>query len=122
MLISHSSKFKKSHKQKIRLRSRSARRQEPAFGTFAIRAKESIRFAEWHYETVQKVFKRQFKKTGLLWFKGNPNIPISSKPVNIRMGKGKGATQFWSHMAPTGVILAEGFAPNTSAIVRVVKT
>lgn len=94
MVISHVSKFKKQHKQKIRIRSQACKLREPTFGTFAIRTKEASRFTEWQFETVQKTLRRGLKKNGFIWFVGTPNVPISAKPTNIRMGKGKGAVSF----------------------------
>lgn len=119
MVVNHIAKFKKYHKQKIRLKSTTRTFPEPRFGTFALRAKESTRFAEHHYETVQRLFKRHSKKIGCLWFPGNPNRPISAKPTNIRMGKGKGATAFWVHMVPTGAMIAEGTGLNYDSLAKI---
>lgn len=94
MNASHISKYKKYHKQKIRLKSTVRSIREPVFGSFSIRSIESTRFSENHYGALLRVFKRHSKKIGSLWFLGNPDRPISAKPVNIRMGKGKGATAF----------------------------
>lgn len=121
MIISHVAKFKKYHKQKIRMRSTACKLREPIFGTFAIRAKEASRLTEWHFETVQKTLRRSLKKIGYIWFLGNPTIPISAKPTNIRMGKGKGAVSFWSQMVPTGSTMFEVGGQNRDFVARAVK-
>lgn len=121
MIISHVAKFKKYHKQRIRIRSVACKLREPIFGTFAIRAKEAGRLAEWHFETVQKTFRRSLRKMGHIWFLGNPTIPVSAKPTNIRMGKGKGAVAFWSQMVPTGAVMAEVGGQNRDFLARAIK-
>jgi ribosomal protein L16/L10AE len=66
MAVSHVSKFKKYHKQMIRVRSQAQTLREPTFGTFALRTKEASRFTEWHLEAVQKGLRRSLKKNGYI--------------------------------------------------------
>ena len=58
-------------------------------------------------EAARQAIVRKTKRKGKLWIRCFPNIPISSKPIETRMGKGKGATQYWSFRTKRGTVIFE---------------
>src|SRR5689334_18497226 len=65
------------------------------FGQFGIKALESGRISAKTIEAVRRVITRKFKRTGQIWIRVFPDIGVSCKPAEVRMGKGKGSPSFW---------------------------
>lgn len=112
-------KYKKYHKQKIRRISIVQPINEPIFGTCGIQTAEAGRFAASHFDSARRTIRRHVKRSGKIWFLGNPNLPVTKKPTTIRMGKGKGSVEFWSRPTRAGSTILEIAGPNTQQAIRV---
>jgi large subunit ribosomal protein L16 len=78
-----------------------------AFGQYGLKALESGRIPSKTLEAVRRVLTRKFKRMGQIWIRIFPDIAVSSKPAEVRMGKGKGAPSFWVCRIKQGQILFE---------------
>lgn len=107
-LIPKWKKYKKYHKQKLQLTALT-RQVTPLsnFGAYSICTLEPGRIAARHFESMQRTSRRLLKKAGKVWITGFPHLPISSKPLEIRMGKGKGAVAYWAMPVRAGSTLFE---------------
>jgi len=77
------------------------------FGSFGIKAIESGRICSKQLESIYKCIKKVIKKVGRLTMRAFSHTPITKKPVEVRMGKGKGAVNFWVCNVPCGMLLYE---------------
>nr|AST08675.1 50S ribosomal protein L16 [Chlorella heliozoae] len=77
------------------------------FGQFGLKALEPGRIPAKTIEAVRRIITRKFKRTGQIWIRVFPDIAVSSKPAEVRMGKGKGAPSFWICRVKKGQILFE---------------
>ena len=77
------------------------------FGQYGLKALESGRIPARTLEAVRRVFTRKFKRTGKIWIRIFPDIVVSAKPTEVRMGKGKGSPSFWVCRVQKGQILFE---------------
>lgn len=78
-----------------------------SFGQFAIKANENARLSAKPIEAARRVITRKLKRQGKLWIRFFPDIPVTQKPAEVRMGKGKGSIDFWASMIAKGEILFE---------------
>src|ERR1700692_2000317 len=83
------------------------------FGAFGLKSLEPERVTARQIEAARRAITRQMKRPGRVWIRVYPDVPISSKPAEVRMGKGKGAVEFWAARVHPGRILFEidGVAP-----------
>jgi large subunit ribosomal protein L16 len=79
----------------------------PSFGKFGIRALESGRLRLNTIEAVRRVITRKLKRSGQVWIRVYPDISVSAKPLEVRMGKGKGAPSYWICRIKAGQLLYE---------------
>lgn len=77
------------------------------FGQFGIKTLEAARIPSKTIEAVRRVITRKFKRTGEVWIRIFPDIAVSAKPAEVRMGKGKGAPSYWVCRVQKGQILFE---------------
>ena len=77
------------------------------FGQFGLKALESGRLPARTLEAVRRIITRKFKRMGQIWIRVFPDISVSSKPAEVRMGKGKGSPNFWVCRVKKGQILFE---------------
>ena len=77
------------------------------FGKYGLKALDAKRISAQTIEAVRRVITRQFKRNGVLWIRVFPHIPVSSKPAEMRMGKGKGNPSSWVVRVQPGEILYE---------------
>ena len=77
------------------------------FGSYGLKAMEPERVTSRQIESARKAITRHLKRTGRLWIRIFPNIPVSKKPTEVRMGKGKGTPEFWACRVKPGRILFE---------------
>jgi len=86
------------------------------FGDYGLKALESGRIPARTLEAVRRVITRKFKRTGHIWIRVFPDVSVSSKPAEVRMGKGKGAPSFWVCRVKRGQILFEmdGVSPQVA--------
>lgn len=87
------------------------------FGKFGIKSLQAARIQSKTLEAVRRIITRRFKRTGVIWIRVFPDIAVSSKPAEVRMGKGKGSPDYWACRVKKGQILFEmDGVPTTLAI------
>ena len=105
MLLPKKIKYKKHFKGK--LKPNNYKKDKITFGFYAIRALETTRLTSKQIESAKKVIVKKMKKLGFVWTRIFPDIPVTSKPNEIRMGKGKGSVNSWVAKIKKGQILYE---------------
>jgi len=98
-------KYRKAHKGRIH--GKASRCDKLNFGEYGIKALQPERIISNQIEAARVALTRHMKRTGKVWTRVFPNIPVSKKPVEVRMGKGKGAPEFWVCRVKPGRILFE---------------
>ena len=99
------SKFRKAHKGRIH--GKATRCTSINYGAFALKAMAPERIIGKQIEAARVALTRHMKRQGRVWTRIFPNIPVSKKPVEVRMGKGKGAPEYWACRVKPGRILFE---------------
>ena len=105
MLQPARTKYRKAHKGRIH--GRATRGALLNYGTYGLRAIEPERIVSKQIEAARVALTRYMKRTGKVWLRIFPNIPVSKKPTEVRMGKGKGAPEFWACRVKPGRIIFE---------------
>jgi large subunit ribosomal protein L16 len=77
------------------------------FGAFGLKSLEPERVTARQIEAARRAITRQMKRQGRVWIRVFPDVPISSKPAEVRMGSGKGAPEYWAARVHPGRILFE---------------
>ncbi|NLH82566.1 MAG: 50S ribosomal protein L16 [Phyllobacteriaceae bacterium] len=77
------------------------------FGSFGLKALEPERVTARQIEAARRAITRQMKRQGRVWIRVFPDVPVSSKPTEVRMGKGKGAPEYWACRVKPGRIMFE---------------
>jgi large subunit ribosomal protein L16 len=77
------------------------------FGSYGLKAMEPDRITARQIEAARRAITRHIKRQGRLWIRVFPDVPVSSKPAEVRMGKGKGSPEFWAARVKPGRILFE---------------
>ena len=77
------------------------------FGTFGLKAQEPARVTARQIEAARRAMTRQMKRAGRVWIRIFPDVPVSKKPTEVRMGKGKGSPEFWAAKVKPGRIMFE---------------
>lgn len=106
-MITHSKKTKYSKYFKGRIHGKVKKSFLPSYGTFGLKALSSARIKENQIEAARRVINNFLNRKGKLCVKVFPNIPVSSKPVDVRMGGGKGDISFWIARIKQGQLLFE---------------
>jgi len=105
MLSPKRTKFRKF--QKGRVKKISDNLTTLKFGSYGIKVLESGRLSARVIEAVRRTMTRKFKRSGQIWIRVFPDIAVSKKPAEVRMGKGKGAPSFWISRITAGQFLFE---------------
>ena len=105
MLVPSRSKHRKM--QKGRVQSNSKGGTELAFGSFGLKALQMSRITSRQLEAARVAATRYMQRKGKLWIKIFPSIPVSKRPPEVRMGKGKGGINHWICRVKQGQILFE---------------
>lgn len=105
MLQPKRTKFRKQ--QKGRIRGIATRGHNIAFGSFAIKSLEPGRITSRQLEAARVAMTRAMKREGQVWIRIFPDKPITKKPAEVRMGKGKGAPEYWVAVVKPGTIIFE---------------
>ena len=92
MLTPKRLKYRKAHKGRIHGNAKGGTTLE--FGSFGLKAQEPERITARQIEAARRVITRYVKRLGKLWIRVFPDIPVSSKPAEVRMGKGKGSPEY----------------------------
>ncbi|WP_020185785.1 50S ribosomal protein L16 [Methylopila sp. 73B] len=77
------------------------------FGAFGLKALEPERITARQIEAARRALTRHMKRAGRVWIRVYPDVPVTSKPTEVRMGKGKGATDYWAAKVKPGRIMFE---------------
>lgn len=105
MLLPKRTKWRKT--QKGRVAETTQRGHEIAFGTYALKSLESGKISNKQIEAARVAFTRFMKREGKVWIRIFPDKPITRKPLEVRMGKGKGNPEGWEAPVQAGRILFE---------------
>lgn len=105
MLQPKRTKFRKQ--QKGRMKGNSGRGHRLSYGVFGIKSLDSKFVTSRQIEAARIAATRYMKREGQLWIKIFPDKPITKKPLEVRMGKGKGAVEYWVAVVTPGRILFE---------------
>ena len=105
MLQPKRTKFRKM--QKGRMKGNAGRGNQIAFGSFAIKALEECWITSRQIEAARIAATRYMKREGQMWIRIFPDKPITKKPAEVRMGKGKGAPEYWAAVVKPGRLLFE---------------
>jgi large subunit ribosomal protein L16 len=87
-------KYRKCHKMRIGKINFSKGGCQLKFGTYGLRVLKSVRLLPDQIEAARRMISRRIKKRSKIWIRAFPDIPISQKPKEVRMGKGKGAVEY----------------------------
>ncbi len=98
-------KFRKQHKGRIHGLAKGG--SELSFGSFGLKALTPERVTARQIEAARRAITREMKRAGRLWIRIFPDVPVSDKPAEVRMGKGKGAPEFWVARVKPGRIMFE---------------
>lgn len=105
MLQPNRTKFRKAHKGRIRGTSKAGTQLN--FGQFGLKAMEPERVTARQIEAARRAMTRHMKRAGRVWIRVFPDVPVSKKPLEVRMGSGKGAPELWVCRVAPGRILFE---------------
>jgi large subunit ribosomal protein L16 len=105
MLQPMRTKFRKAHKGRIKGAATSG--ASLSFGQFGLKAMEPDRLTARQIEAARRALTRHMKRAGRVWIRIYPDVPVSKKPLEVRMGSGKGAPEYWVVRIKPGRILFE---------------
>jgi large subunit ribosomal protein L16 len=80
---------------------------ELAFGEFGLKAMEPDRITARQIEAARRAMTRHMKRAGRVWIRIFPDVPVSKKPLEVRMGSGKGGTEYWAARVRAGKVMFE---------------
>jgi large subunit ribosomal protein L16 len=111
MMQPKKTKFRKAHKGRIHGTATSG--ATLSFGQFGLKAMEPDRVTARQIEAARRALTRHMKRAGRVWIRVFPDVPVSKKPAEVRMGSGKGSPEFWVARVAPGRIMFEidGVAP-----------
>lgn len=105
MLQPKRTKFRKMHKGRIKGKAKGGTTLN--FGSFGLKATEPERITSRQIEATRRAITRHMKRAGRVWIRIFPDVPVSKKPTEVRMGKGKGSVEFWAAKVKPGRIMFE---------------
>lgn len=105
MLSPKRTKFRKAHKGRIHGNAKGG--SSLNFGGFGLKALEPGRITARQIEAARRAITRHIRRQGNVWIRIFPDVPVSSKPAEVRMGKGKGSTDYWAARVKPGRIMFE---------------
>jgi large subunit ribosomal protein L16 len=105
MLQPKRTKFRKAHKGRIKGAAKAGTQLNT--GEYGLKAMEPERITARQIEAARKAFVRAMKRQGRYWIRVFPDLPVSKKPAEVRMGSGKGAPEFWAARVKPGRIIFE---------------
>ena len=105
MLQPKRTKFRKAHKGRIHGLAKGG--TDLAFGQYALKATEPERVTARQIEAARRAITREMKRQGRVWIRIFPDVPVSKKPTEVRMGKGKGSVEYWAARVKPGRSVCE---------------
>ncbi len=111
MLSPKRTKYRKAFKGKIHGDAKAG--TEVSFGSYGLKALEPTRMTSRQIEAARRAITRHIRRVGRVWIRVFPDVPVSRKPAEVRMGSGKGSPEFWICRVKPGRVLFEldGVAP-----------
>ncbi|MFQ3621938.1 MAG: 50S ribosomal protein L16 [Acetobacteraceae bacterium] len=105
MLQPKKTKWRKAHKGRIHGNAKGG--TSLSFGSYGLKALEPERVTARQIEAARRTITRQMKRQGRVWIRIFPDVPVSKKPAEVRMGSGKGSPEFWVCRVKPGRIMFE---------------
>jgi large subunit ribosomal protein L16 len=105
MLQPKRTKFRKAHKGRIHGNAKGGYTLN--FGSYGLKAVEPERVTARQIEATRRAITRHMKRAGRVWIRIFPDLPVSKKPTEVRMGKGKGSPEYWVAKVKPGRIMFE---------------
>ncbi|QBY02353.1 50S ribosomal protein L16 [Rhodophyticola sp. CCM32] len=105
MLQPKRTKFRKQFKGRIKGEAKGG--SDLTFGTYGLKALQPERVTARQIEAARRAMTRHMKRQGRVWIRIFPDVPVTSKPTEVRMGKGKGSVDFWACKVKPGRIMFE---------------
>ena len=105
MLQPKRTKFRKMHKGRIKGTAKGGSTLN--FGTYGLKAIQPERITARQIEAARRAMTRHMKRQGRVWIRLFPDTPVSSKPIEVRMGKGKGSVDYWACKVKPGRVMFE---------------
>ena len=105
MLQPARTKYRKAHEGRIHGEAKGGFNLD--FGSYGLKAMEPDRLTARQIEAARRAITRHMKRAGRVWIRVFPDVPVSKKPAEVRMGSGKGAPEFWAARVKPGRILFE---------------
>lgn len=105
MLQPKRTKFRKAHKGRIKGMAKGGTSLN--FGAYGLKATTPERVTARQIEAARRVITRHMKRAGRVWIRIFPDVPVSKKPTEVRMGKGKGSPEYWACRVKPGRIMFE---------------
>ena len=105
MLSPKRTKFRKAHKGRIHGKAKGG--FELNFGSYGLKAVEPGRITARQIEAARRAITRHMKRVGKVWIRVFPDVPVSRKPAEVRMGSGKGSPEYWVARIHPGRIMFE---------------
>lgn len=105
MLQPKRTKYRKAHKGRIHGAAKGG--TELNFGAYGLKAIEPARVTARQIEAARRAITRHMKRAGRVWIRIFPDVPVSKKPTEVRMGKGKGSPEYWMCRVKPGRIMFE---------------
>ncbi|MEM9370206.1 MAG: 50S ribosomal protein L16 [Pseudomonadota bacterium] len=105
MLSPKRTKFRKQFKGRIKGEAKGG--SDLNFGSFGLKAIEPERITARQIESARRAMTRHMKRQGRVWIRIFPDVPVTKKPTEVRMGKGKGSVEYWAAKVKPGRIMFE---------------
>ncbi len=105
MLQPKRTKFRKQHKGRIHGAAKGG--YDLNFGAFGLKAMEPERITARQIEAARRAMTRHMRRAGRVWIRVFPDVPVSKKPTEVRMGKGKGTPEYWAARVNPGRVMFE---------------
>ena len=105
MLQPTRTKYRKAHKGRIH--GKASRVTLLNYGAYGLKAMQPERITSRQIESARKAITRHLKRAGRMWIRIFPDVPVSKKPAEVRMGKGKGTNEYWACRVKPGRVMFE---------------
>jgi len=105
MLQPKRTKFRKAHKGRIKGNAKGGTSLN--FGSYGLKSLDAERVTARQIEATRRAITRHMKRAGRVWIRIFPDVPVTKKPTEVRMGKGKGSVEFWAAKVKPGRIMFE---------------
>ena len=105
MLSPKRTKYRKAHKGRLHGNAKGG--TDLNFGAFGLKAVRPGRVTARQIEAARRAITRHLKRTGRVWIRIFPDVPVSTKPAEVRMGKGKGSPEYWMCRVKPGRVMFE---------------